>query len=56
MPIMAAGGQTWLFSFALYYDPEQWVWPLEVINDDIVAPTQGFGQHGHRDMDPVLYR
>jgi len=44
------------FSFADYQDP-QWVdfGPLRVINDDLVAPGQGFGTHGHRDMEIVTY-
>ena len=44
------------FSFADYYDPE-WVayGPLRVINDDRVLPGQGFGKHGHRDMEIVTY-
>jgi quercetin 2,3-dioxygenase len=44
------------FSFGDYYDP-QWVeyGPLRVINDDRVAPGQGFGKHGHRDMEIVTY-
>ncbi|HYL71738.1 MAG TPA: pirin family protein [Candidatus Dormibacteraeota bacterium] len=44
------------FSFADYYDPN-WVdyGPLRVINDDRVAPGQGFGKHGHRDMEIVTY-
>jgi quercetin 2,3-dioxygenase len=44
------------FSFGEYYDP-QWVeyGPLRVINDDRVAPGQGFGKHGHRDMEIVTY-
>jgi quercetin 2,3-dioxygenase len=44
------------FSFADYYDPN-WVeyGPLRVINDDRVAPGQGFGKHGHRDMEIITY-
>ena len=29
--------------------------PLRVLNDDTVAPGQGFGMHGHQDMDIVTY-
>ena len=44
------------FCFADYYDPS-WVeyGPLRVINEDRVAPGQGFGKHGHRDMEIVTY-
>jgi quercetin 2,3-dioxygenase len=44
------------FSFADYHDPD-WVdyGPLRVINDDYVAPGQGFGRHGHRDMEILTY-
>lgn len=44
------------FSFGDYQDPA-WVdfGPLRVINDDTVAPGQGFGKHGHRDMEIVTY-
>jgi quercetin 2,3-dioxygenase len=44
----------WHFSFDSYYDPQNVSWgPLRVFNDDVVQPGQGFGTHGHRDMEIV---
>lgn len=44
------------FSFGEYYDAKQMGWSdLRVINDDTVEPGQGFGTHGHRDMEIISY-
>jgi len=55
------GNYGWLetrhtFSFNDYQDPEHMNFrALRVINDDWIQPGQGFGMHGHRDMEIITY-
>ena len=42
------------FSFASYFNRDQMNFgALRVLNDDWVAPSMGFGTHGHRDMEII---
>lgn len=44
----------WLFSFDMYYDPDNMQWgALRVFNDDVIHPGHGFGMHHHEDAEVV---
>lgn len=42
------------FSFAGYFNPNRMGFgTLRVLNDDVIAPSSGFGTHGHQDMEII---
>ena len=42
------------FSFADWYDPTKMGFgTLRVLNDDLIAPSHGFGKHGHKNMEII---
>lgn len=49
--------KTWhTFSFGQYQDPQFIGFEsLRVINEDFISPNQGFGEHGHQDMEILTW-
>ncbi|HJV91101.1 MAG TPA: pirin family protein [Holophagaceae bacterium] len=44
------------FSFGDYFDPDHHHYrALRVLNEDVVRPGQGFGTHGHKDMEILTW-
>lgn len=44
------------FSFGQFYDPERMGFrSLRVINDDVISPGAGFGEHGHDHMEILTW-
>jgi len=44
------------FSFGHYYDPRNMGYrSLRVLNDDVVDPNSGFGEHGHDNMEIITW-
>lgn len=44
------------FSFGGFHDPNRMGHrALRVLNDDVVIPGAGFGEHGHQEMDIISY-
>jgi len=44
------------FSFGRYYDPRRMGYrSLRVINDDVIQPGTGYGEHGHDNMEIVTW-